>query len=292
MNSPEDQSADLVYFDFRMRRFLLGSLDQKNQRSFEEKLFNDDEFETRLRLAELDLTDDYVFNRLKSSERRRFEQNFLVTGDRRKILDVSNALNAWCRRSSFVDWRPQIIEKIQRVFDLNGSRWRYLFASLIFLLVITTTWLITRDSRLASRFFPARSPTRIKQSAGTEEAQHSVSGTTPTHRMPSSEQPVHQLPVVLRAEELPQVIDISPVESNTIRFQLELQRLAPGPYDAHLVSNGQTVLSLVSLKPGANADLEIEIPTRVLGSGDYQINLTRVDRESASAVSTYYFRIR
>ena len=53
-----------VISDGMIRGFLLCRLGEGTRARFEERLFTDDELERRVRLAEFELTDDYVFGRL------------------------------------------------------------------------------------------------------------------------------------------------------------------------------------------------------------------------------------
>src|SRR5678809_50964 len=55
--------------DEMIRRCLLGAALPGEQSSFEERLLVDDEFERRVRLAELELADDFSFERLDAEDR-------------------------------------------------------------------------------------------------------------------------------------------------------------------------------------------------------------------------------
>ena len=81
-----------AFSDDLIRRFLLGRLSSTEQTSLEESLFIDEELEARVHLAELDLTDDYVFARLNAADRERFDRMFLISADRRQGLNVARAL--------------------------------------------------------------------------------------------------------------------------------------------------------------------------------------------------------
>src|SRR5690242_9236057 len=84
-NESHDFSNDVI------RHFLLGQLIPAEQRRFEERLLGDDEFAARVRLAEIDLTDDYACRRLKTADRTLFEEYFLVSAERHRIFMVSSA---------------------------------------------------------------------------------------------------------------------------------------------------------------------------------------------------------
>src|SRR4051794_29745717 len=82
-----------TFSDEAVRRFLLGSLGPTEQSRFEHSLFVDEALDQRVRLAELELADDYSANRLSRADRDRFRQRFLLTADREKKLEVSSALH-------------------------------------------------------------------------------------------------------------------------------------------------------------------------------------------------------
>ena len=78
--------------DETIRRFLLGGLSVSDQPLFEQSLFLSEGLDTRVRLAEVELADDYAYGRLTPADRKLFEENFLVTADRERELRVSDVL--------------------------------------------------------------------------------------------------------------------------------------------------------------------------------------------------------
>src|SRR5260370_29921858 len=88
--SRDDNSSE--FSDEAIRRFLLGRLSSSEQPAFERQLFSDSRLDARVRLAELDLADDYTYGRLDPDERQFVEETFLVTSDRRRKLEVSMVL--------------------------------------------------------------------------------------------------------------------------------------------------------------------------------------------------------
>src|SRR5216110_1364386 len=81
------------FSDEAVRRFLLGSLSPTEQSRFEHSLFADEALDERVRLAELELSDDYTANLLGRADRELFRRRFLLTADREKKLEVSRALH-------------------------------------------------------------------------------------------------------------------------------------------------------------------------------------------------------
>ena len=256
----------------------------------------DEELETRVRLAELDLTDDYVFARLNAVDRERFERKFLVSAERRQALNVSSAL---CDRfdTSLIGWRAAIGEKVGPLFDLNRPIWRYAFAALILTLLMATVWLVTREPRIALPVFTKRAPTNAKAPAKSQEAQHSSGATSIPHQEPSTPQPVHRdvgSTIVLRANDAAQVIDLSGNDHDAIHVQLMLESNDGGTYQSELLTiDGQSVFSAKALKQtDSDAKIDFDTPRRLLKTGEYKVNLSRIDNGSRKDLASYYFRVQ
>src|ERR1700675_1668137 len=88
----EDKNNSVEFSDEAIRCFLLGRLRAPEQVAFERQLFSDPRLDSRVRLAELDLTDDYTYLRLSAGARELFEEKFLVSANRRRKVEVSIAL--------------------------------------------------------------------------------------------------------------------------------------------------------------------------------------------------------
>ena len=297
MNSPHShKQASPAFSDDLIRRFLLGRLNSTEQSSLEEPLFIDEELESRVRLAELDLTDDYAFARLTATDRERFERKFLVSVDRRQALKVSRALYDRFGPVSLTGWRA-IGEKVGLVFDLNRPVWRYAFAALILTLLMATVWLVTKEPQIALRVFPKRAPTNARAPAKSQEAQHSSGSPSVAHQEPSPAQPVHREAgptIILRANQAAQAIDLSGNDHYIIHVQLMLESNDEGTYQSELLTiDGQSVFSAEALKPSdSNASIAFDVPKRLLKAGEYKVNLSRIDDGARKDVARYYLRVQ
>ena len=78
-----------------IRDYLLGGLPQDAQRRVEERLLTEEAFMDELTLAEEELIDDYVGERLSARERADFERHFLSTEERRRQLRFARALGRY-----------------------------------------------------------------------------------------------------------------------------------------------------------------------------------------------------
>src|SRR5262245_17439887 len=79
-----------------LRRYFLGTLDPAVREDIEKRLCSEnDSFWEQMCLAEDDLVDAYVTGQLDADERRRFDECFLVTEERRDKLMFARALTAY-----------------------------------------------------------------------------------------------------------------------------------------------------------------------------------------------------
>jgi hypothetical protein len=299
-NSPE-------FPDEAVRRFLLGELSALEQPLFEQRLFTDYALEARVRLAELDLADDYAFERLSTQDRRFFEQRFLLTAKRQQSLQVSKVLRDRFSTSAAARSEKTVAERLRYLLGLDRPAWRLAFGVLILLVLLATAWLVIKEPRIAgqiaNRIIPRRSP---PQSAP-REASHPTNTSMPEHQITPSPMPVHDqtaatrvvvsialTPAVSsRTSEIP-ALNLPKGEQDVVRLQLVLKPDQTGPYRAELVtSEGSSVFSADSLKPtDSRAEIDFDVPARLLKTGDYQIRLGRGNEGSRESLGSYYFRVQ
>ena len=100
--------------------------------------------------------------------------------------------------------------------------------------------------------------------------------------------------MVLRANAAAQVIDLSANDRDTIHVQLISEGHDEGTYQSELLTiDGQSVFSAKALKQtDSDAKIDFDVPTRLLKTGEYEVNLSRVDNGSRKSVASYYFRVQ
>jgi hypothetical protein len=284
--------------DAVIRRFLLGQLNADEQSIFEERLFTDDELEARVRLAEFDLADDFVFERLPRADKERVRQNFLLSAERNQALAVSKAL-----RHHFASVaRPQAAgaQQFKTLFDFGQPAWRYAFAALLLLLVFATVWLGIKEPRLVERIITKRSVPKPSATQTPQETHHPSTSSSPVHVEQTPAMPVHEaiaLNVLLdpkTTSDNPTIMNPPQNDLAVVRFQLRLEKNQPGPYRAELLgANGDAIFRADSLEPQDGLKINFDIPVREISTDDdYQIKLSRVAKGSSENVASYYFRVR
>lgn len=292
------------FSDDAIRRFLLGALAASLQPFFERRLLIDDELDARVSRLECDLADDYAFDRLNSGDRDLFEKHYPASPDRQRTLLVSSVLFDRFG-GAHTQQRATIGDRLKSQFSLRAPVLRVVFGLLILCVLIATVWLVTKESRLAIRFIPRRTPAAPSPRAPREAAHPSNPTQTPVHREDPSPAQAHEPkapPVVAsfvltanrrEAATIP-VVNLRESKPDVARLQLVLPTNVLGPYRAELrTDNGQTVLVAESLTTDRNAATVVfDVPAGVLKTGNYQIELTRVIDGSKENVARYYFLVQ
>src|SRR5713226_1822889 len=140
-NGHFDQDNSSGFSDETIRRFLLGELSKSEQPLFERQLFTDAGLDGRVRLAEIDLADDYAFERLNATDRALFEEKYLVTSKRQGALNVSAALrDRFSSNKATAAWAEEITvaKRWRHLFGFSRPAWKIAFGVLILLILFGT----------------------------------------------------------------------------------------------------------------------------------------------------------
>jgi hypothetical protein len=291
------ETKSQTFSDETIRRFLLGRLDPAEQSGFEYSLFVDETLEERVRLAELELSDDYTANRLSHAERNLFRQRFLLTADRETELQVSKSLHHnfadshSIARSGF--W-PSVVD----IFDVRRHAWKYAFATLaLMLLMFAIALLIKREPpRIANPFRPPKPTPRASGASSPLRTNHSTNAPAPSHGETSPTLPLHEgltTSVVLDSKT---TLDSAPTiatNGDSVTVQLRLDDPLADAYDVNIMTmNGESVFSASAVQRAEENTLSFEVPATTIKQGDFQIVLARVDGDASQRAGTYYFRVR
>jgi hypothetical protein len=104
-----------------LRRYLLGSLSEREQKEMERECTTNDALSEALQTAENDLTDAYVCQELSPEQRLQFESHFLDSSERRTRVEIARMLMSSEIRER-VPVGPMVEEKRQPI------RWSWLFS--------------------------------------------------------------------------------------------------------------------------------------------------------------------
>jgi hypothetical protein len=305
----DEQVSHDEYSDEVVRLFLFGKLPAARQVKFEERLFSDEQFETRVRLAENELADDYAYERLSATERDLFEQKFLVSTARQQQVRVSSAL-----RDRFASMpqvsatessaKTTISERLKSLLSRNQPSWNLALRVAVLILLVGTIWTVLRGPRVRKliglrRPVPASAPDPNRQ-----EANHPKKAPPTTFRQPTpvpfgfdpdanpaaimlfpqhGYDPVHIMQVGFPDRQhstLHLLLAFSEEHSEEQEmFRAELLTLA-----------GRSVFKENPFRPIGAGAISFDVPVMFLDPGDYQVKLSRV--AGGTEVATYYFRVQ
>jgi hypothetical protein len=289
------QAESKTFSDEAIRRFLLGGLNSNEQTAFEHSLFVDPLLEERVRLTELELSDEYSANRLSAADRDLFRRQFLLTTERQTKLEVSRALYDSLAVPKVVA-STTFWESVVGIFDIRRHAWKYAFATLtLILLLLATALLIKKDqSRLVFRT-PKAGP-RPSASSTPRMAAHSTNAPAPSHSETSPTLPLHEgltTSVVLYSGTPLEAAPTISTDGDIVMVQLKLDGQLAESYEVTItLTTGESVFSAAGLRRTEDQMLSFEVPTSSITRGDFQANLTRVDSASKQNAGTYYFRVR
>ena len=304
-NEQFEKVSSSEFSDEAIRRFLLGRLSASEQPAFEQQLFSEDSLDARVRLAELELADDYAYGRLDGAERELFEEKFLLSVDRRRQVEVSRVLRDRFASASVVKTKTTFVAGLRTLLGFTRPAWRFAFTAVIVILLVGTVWVVVKKERrikeeITKQFSRRRSP----PATVSPESGHPTNTSMPEHQVSPSPMPVHDQtaasPVIVSIALMPAVspdsrnmpsVNLPKGAQDIVRLQLALKPDQPGPYRAELLSNdGQSVLIAESIKAADNgSQIDFDVPARLLKTGNYQIRLGR-DRANENKGS-YYFRV-
>ena len=286
-----------TFSDETIRRFLLGGLNATEQSGFEHSLFVDETLEERVRLAELELSDDYSANRLSHAERNSFRQRFLLTADRESKLQVSKALHDNFANSHSIA-RSGLWQNFVGIFDVRRHAWKYAFATvtLMLLLLATLLWVKKDQIRVVVRPRPPQVTPKPIGASAPQRANHSTNAPAPSHSESSPTLPLHEGLTTSVVLDSATPLNSAPTISSSgdvVTVQLKLDAPVVAAYDINVMTmTGESVFSASAVQRSEENILAIDVPTSAIRQGDFQIALARVDGDANQNAGTYYFRVR
>ena len=287
-----------AYSDETIRRFLLGALSGTEQASFEQSLFTNDELEERVRLAELELSDDYAAGRLSTPERDLFEAGFLLTADRQQQLNVSRAMQQTLSFQSPARVDQSVMARVVNVFDLRRHAWKYAFAALILMLLLGAAILVTKQRLRITQRHTSPTPVTPKPSATVvpQPAHHAPNSGSPSHTEQPPALPLHEgltPSVVLNSNTPLEAAPLIRTSGEVVTIELRLDAPLADFYDVKVMTTaGESVFITNGIKRTESETLGVSVPGSAIESGDFQIVLLRADGDSQPNAGTYFFRVK
>ena len=292
--------------DEALRSYLLGRLGEIERSQMDQRLLTEDSLAERMRLTESQLIDEYVSGELDHADQELFTQNFLTTEARRQNVRLSSALQSYAGTTAHSAIRenaaPGWLESIRNFFSLKPTAaWAAAGSFALLVLLLGVAWLVSTrrpsDAPIATqRPAPAISPQATDSPAAVVQAPLAPKPEvkpSPEPAPPIAVASAVLLPGTLRGSGEMARVALPRGERDLVRLSLVLETPGPGPFQAELATaEGQTVTVRNRLAPHRNGQTKVvlEIPARLLQTGDYQVKLSRKTDGQVESIGRYYFR--
>lgn len=278
-----------------IKNYLLGGLDEETQEQVEERLLCDEDFAAKLSAIQDGLIDDYVFDLLPANERKSFEKNFHVSGERRGKILFARAMEIYLDErhsrgpSTTDDSLPTQTQRPRPLqFLLSHKVWAGVAVALVLLVIFLApmTLMLFRSNNGVAELRAQRA--RITRRM--EEINRSPSNQRA--KAPASFEQSLQ-PTILREESGIKHITLA----DDIRFlnlKLALPQARSESYRALVLTAEDEELfaveGLTADEDGNVSTVLVTIPSEFLTTGDYQIQL-RGNTDGDNNAVRYYFRV-
>ena len=264
------------------RQYLLGDLPPGSLRLLEERILGDKDFYEELLIAEDELVDEYLADRLSQAERHLFESHFLIAPERQHKVRFGGALRKYVNLHKSDATKSVTTGLVDRGY--MDRKLRALKSSRLF-------WPFNRNPILAFSLI-------IAVCLG-------LAAFWIIHQKRSSETVVHQdsqniLTIALssrstRGDGVTQRVSIPP-RIDAVRLQLELIRNEYKSYNVALLTLENESLSVGhTIKPsaaGAENIIYFIVPSDILPPGDYQVQVSGIAESGRlEPLEKFYFRV-
>jgi hypothetical protein len=260
--------------DRQMRQFLLDKLDPHERERIEEQFMLDRAFKEQLLMAEESLIEDYLDNVLDEADRKRFDSVFFSSSEQREKLAIARAIRATAKAEithvSFAGEADLLKrdEIIKTEPPARSSRFMTaLKVAAVVLVVIGIFWLVQRYLENAEQ--------RAKREAIQAELAELNSG---SHHGSELAQTIVLAPINTRASGPPSLSRGTGV--SVFELWLLPTSLENVNYKASIKKDGERlqfeVSSLLLVDTPQGRAVRLRIPTHLLNTGAYQVELSAV----------------
>lgn len=259
----------------KLRQYLLETLDERAFEKIDLQIIEDEEFASRVSLAEEDLFEDYLDNQLSPTELLAFRSNFLSSPERRLLLAEISALRNFARSTknkiSEDDPAPEVPTVEKRSWFFRPLVLIPAFGALV--LAGFLVWQVTSGQRL--------SPLEQEYASINKRDLTDLSPYPPNARLnlvggtlrDGSGPPRRKLAEV--SDPIVVSMPIAPGEKTEKGFAVQVMK-------------GTTrIFSVYELKPypnSAGGEVRVVLPRSIFSSGQFQI---RVENKSAATTTNF-----
>jgi hypothetical protein len=288
-------------------QYLLGALPAEETERLDELSVTDDDFATRLSVAENDLVDAYVRGDLPADTAERFRLIYASSQRRREKLRFAESLLLYQKREA-VTVQPAVRQKspgrIRRLFTLPTLMPQWGLAAVAILLLAATGYLGMTNRRLRDQLIQA-GVERISLEQREQQLARQLENSSPENAKGSateSQKPLDRLkiaafvltPAIRGAGQLPSV-STSP-ETDVVVLKIELEENDFPQYRAELEDSATrhvlwTNADLAAFSDGSQKAVSFAFRAALLKRQNYLVQLSGIRANGTSElISTYPFR--
>ena len=150
-------------------QYLLGDLPEEQQVEVEDRAFQDQEYLASITAVENDLIDEYVRDEMPENVRRKFENRFLASAERRKRVEFAKALThitseyALAEKSVVSPVRVSWRDSLDAFFRSLNPVVKFAMAAIVLLVLVGGASLVTETLRLRSRLTTLQAENQSRQ---------------------------------------------------------------------------------------------------------------------------------
>lgn len=301
----------------KLTQYVLGELSPEERLELENRYIADADFFDHLLAAEDDLIDDYAQGRLSNRESILFENNFLISPERRERVRAAKVLARFIEANQVVSEKVSLRKRILSYLEINSTLTRLAFATAMLLLVVGLAVIWIELSQVRSQLAKLQSGYEaqlqreedLKQKLGEQDQATKQLDEQLRNEQSGLQQEIAQLresqvevssyalgPGILGTprggdpEENRQKIAV-PARTEIVRLRLDLTKDEYPSYLVMLESEaGQVVwrTPVSASKSAKGASIVVRIPSRLLKSGKYHLVLNgSSDAKTIETISEY-----
>lgn len=252
-----------------LKNYFLGLLNPADLEQVELQILEDDSLEADLMQAEHDLIEEYLDANLSNEEIIAFNQNYLVTKERRKQVEFIRLLKAYAEKHPLIEANPGFFEKLKALF--TRPQFAVGFASILVLILLGIGFLIYNNPQ--NKFESEMVSLNKKDLSNLAEYKNLKT--------------LNLVPETLRSAD-----NIKFLPQTELTDQVLLRLALPAPINAEqtfsvsILQNGK-ILQTISQRTFQNHEIRLLLPKSILTQGEY---IVTIDRNSQK--SQYYFAVQ
>lgn len=286
-------------------RYLLGEASPEECSDLEAKYLANAELFEELAAAENDLIDAYAAGQLRDPDRRRFEEYFLVTPERRQRVEFAKVLRNHVAEDRRIQEKTELLKFPWPLAALQ--RWPALaqlgISGLLLAILVWSIWMTARNFRLRSENTQLQAQIADLKTKDKELQQQIAAQADKLKGEGESQEQAQATPSIavftlhagiLRGNGASNRVVIS-AGTQSVRLRLVMDDHTYSKLEASVeTANGTKIWHKkdLAVRKGRKMKIDLTVPTKILTNDDYIVNLTTTGPGgSAEPIGSYAFRV-